>query len=46
MMHQIELKDKRMDQLLEAVFKKDSQHQELLKLIMACPARQGKKCEE
>jgi len=44
--HQIELKDKRMDQLLEAVFKKDSQHQELLKLIMTCPARQGNKCEE
>ena len=44
--HQIELKDKRMDQLLEAVFVKDSQHQELLKLIMSCPMRQEKKCEE
>lgn len=44
--HQIELKDKRMDQLLEAVFAKDSQHQELLKLIMSCPARFGQKCEE
>ena len=44
--HQIELKDKRMDQLLEAVFTKDSQHQELLKLIMTCPARQGKECNE
>jgi len=44
--HQIELKDKRMDMLLEAIFAKDSQHQELLKLIMTCPARTGKKCEE
>lgn len=44
--HQIDLKDKRMDQLLEAVFQKDNQHQELLKLIMSCPARNGMKCEE
>lgn len=43
---QIELKDKRMDQLLDAVFQKDNQHQELLKLIMSCPARNGMKCEE
>lgn len=43
--NQIDLKDKRMDQLLEAVFTKDSQHQELLKLIMTCPARQGMNCE-
>ena len=42
--NQIDLKDKRMDQLLEAVFVKDNQHQELLKLIMTCPARQNK-CE-
>ena len=43
--NQIDLKDKRMDQLLEAVFVKDNQHQELLKLIMSCPARQGMNCE-
>lgn len=36
---QISLKDKRMDQLLEAVFQKDSQHKELLNLILTCPAR-------
>lgn len=44
--HQIELKDKRMDMLLEAIFTKDSQHQELLKLIMTCPARAVKSCEK
>lgn len=43
--NQIDLKDKRMDQLLEAVFVKDNQHQEMLKLIMTCPARQGVNCE-
>ena len=37
--HQIELKDTRMDQLLEAVFKKDEQHKEMLKLILSCPAQ-------
>lgn len=42
---QVSLKDKRMDQLLEAVFQKDVQHKELLELILACPARQGQKCE-
>lgn len=42
--NQIDLKDKRMDQLLEAVFKKDSQHKELLDVILACPARQGGDC--
>lgn len=42
---QIALKDKRMDQLLEAVFTKDSQHKELLSLIISCPARNGGKCE-
>jgi len=36
---QISLKDKRMDQLLEAVFQKDTQHKELLNLILTCPAR-------
>ena len=38
---QIDLKDKRMDQLLDAVFTKDSQHKELLQLILNCPARNG-----
>ena len=37
--NQIDLKDKRMDQLLEAVFQKDSQHKEMLDLILSCPAR-------
>lgn len=41
---QISLKDKRMDQLLNAVFEKDNQHKELLELILSCPARQGKEC--
>ena len=41
---QISLKDKRMDQLLNAVFEKDIQHKELLELIISCPARQGKEC--
>ncbi len=35
--HQISLKDKRMDQLLEAVFQKDVRHNELLNHIMNCP---------
>lgn len=44
--NQIDLKDKRMDQLLEAVFTKDSQHKEMLDLILSCPARQqGKDCQ-
>lgn len=37
--NQIDLKDKRMDQLLEAVFTKDIQHKELLDVILSCPAR-------
>jgi transcriptional regulator with XRE-family HTH domain len=41
---QISLKDKRMDQLLNAIFEKDTQHKELLELILSCPARQGKEC--
>jgi len=41
---QISLKDKRMDQLLNAIFEKDNQHKELLELILSCPARQGKEC--
>lgn len=40
---QISLKDKRMDQLLDAVFQKDNQHKELLELILTCPARSGGK---
>lgn len=44
MNNQIDLKDKRMDQLLEAVFKKDAQHKELLELILSCPARKGQDC--
>ena len=42
--NQIDLKDKRMDQLLEAVFKKDSQHKELLEHIINCPYK--KNCKE
>lgn len=42
---QISLKDKRMDQLLDAVFKKDSQHKELLEMILSCPARKAD-CKE
>ena len=42
---QITLKDKRMDQLLEAVFQKDQKHDDLLKLILSCPARQNMNCE-
>lgn len=41
---QISLKDKRMDQLLEAVFKKDAQHKELLDTILSCPARKQTDC--
>lgn len=39
LINQISLKDKRMDQLLEAVFTKDMQHKELLDTILSCPAR-------
>ena len=39
---QISLKDKRMDQLLEAVFKKDEQHKELIDHIVTCPCRTTK----
>ena len=39
--NQIDLKDKRMDQLLEAVFQKDNQHKEMLSLILSCPARKN-----
>jgi len=43
--NQVELKDKRMDMLLEAVFTKDTQHKELLDLILSCPARKGTTCQ-
>lgn len=39
--HQIDLKDKRMDQLLEAVFEKDKQQKELLNKILNCPCHKG-----
>lgn len=42
---QVELKDKRMDMLLNAVVLKDSQHKELLDLILTCPARKQPECE-
>lgn len=42
--NQIALKDKRMDQLLEAVFTKDAQHKELLDTILSCPARKQGDC--
>ena len=44
--NQIDLKDKRMDMLLNAVFTKDVQHKELLDVILACPARNGGNCDE
>ena len=34
--NQIELKDKRIDQLLEAVFEKDKQHKEMLEKLLKC----------
>ena len=42
--NQIELKDKRIDLLLEAVSQKDSQHKELLDTILSCPAREKGGC--
>ena len=44
--NQIDLKDKRMDQLLEAVFTKDTQHKELLEMILSCPARKNTECNQ
>lgn len=41
--NQIDLKDKRMDQLLEAVFTKDLQQQELLSKFLCCPCKTDKK---
>lgn len=43
--NQINLKDKRMDQLLNAVFTKDQQHKELLDTILSCPARKEGDCQ-
>lgn len=42
---QISLKDKRMDQLMDAVFKRDSHHRELLDIILSCPARKQTECD-
>lgn len=42
--NQIDLKDKRMDMLLDAVVVKDTQHKELLDLILTCPARKQGEC--
>ena len=39
--NQVDLKDKRMDQLLNAVFEKDKQQTELLDKIINCPCRKG-----
>ena len=44
--NQIDLKDKRMDQLLEAVFVKDDQHKKLLEQFLTCPCRIGKNIKE
>lgn len=38
---QIALKDKRMDQLMEAVFKKDLQHAEMLERLLKCQTCKG-----
>ena len=43
---QISLKDKRMDQLLNAVFTKDAQHKELLDVLMSSHAGQKADCTE
>lgn len=44
LINQIDLKDKRMDQLLDAVFQKDAHHKELLDTILSCPARKQTDC--
>lgn len=43
--NQISLKDKRMDQLLDAVFTKDKHHKELLDTILSCPTRNTSTCQ-
>ena len=37
--HQVELKDKRMDMLFEAIFLKNDQHKELREAVRSCPLR-------
>ena len=37
--HQVDLKDKRMDLLFEAIFIKNAQHDEILNAVMSCPLR-------
>lgn len=37
--NQVDLKDKRMDLLLEAIFIKNSQHNEIMDAVMSCPLR-------
>lgn len=39
---QISLKDKRMDQLLDAVFEKDKQHKDMLSKLLTCSSCKGK----
>ena len=38
--NQIDLKDKRMDLLLEAIFIKNTQHNEIMDAVMSCPLRE------
>ena len=45
LMNQIDLKDKRIDALLNAVYTKDAQHKELLDVILSCPARKEGECK-
>lgn len=37
--HQVELKDKRIDMLFEAIFLKNAQHNEVMDAVMSCPFR-------
>ena len=37
--HQVELKDKRMDMLFEAIFLNKEQHNEVMNAVMSCPFR-------
>jgi len=37
--HQIELKDKRIDMMFEAIFLKNEQHNEVMDAVMSCPLR-------
>lgn len=38
--NQVDLKDKRMDMLLEAIFIKNTQHNEIMDAVMSCPLRE------